>query len=81
MFGEYALYFDGKVVGLICDDQLYIKILPASQDLEAICSKDSAYPGSKPYYLVEEDQLNTIDNLPEILSKISESLPEKKKTK
>ena len=24
MFGEYAFYCDGKVVGLICDDILYI---------------------------------------------------------
>ncbi|MES2315323.1 MAG: TfoX/Sxy family protein [Patescibacteria group bacterium] len=34
MFGEYALYADGKVVGLICDDQLYVKILPESVELE-----------------------------------------------
>lgn len=25
MFGEYALYYDDKVVGLICDNQLYLK--------------------------------------------------------
>lgn len=79
MFGEYALYADGKVVGLICDDQLYVKILSESHELEGICSKDSAYPGSKKYYLVEEDQLSTIENLPQILFKIADSLPNKKK--
>lgn len=26
MFGEYALYCDEKVVALICDDQLFVKI-------------------------------------------------------
>jgi len=26
MFGEYALYCDEKVVALVCDDQLFIKI-------------------------------------------------------
>lgn len=26
MFGEYALYTSGKVVGLVCDDVLFIKI-------------------------------------------------------
>ena len=26
MFGEYALYCEGKVVGLVCDDTLYVKI-------------------------------------------------------
>jgi DNA transformation protein len=25
MFGEYGLYCDGKIVALICDDQLFIK--------------------------------------------------------
>ena len=34
MFGEYALYADGEVVALICDDRLYVKILPASSELE-----------------------------------------------
>jgi hypothetical protein len=25
MFGEYALYCDGKVIALICDNQLFVK--------------------------------------------------------
>ena len=25
MFGEYGLYWDGKLIGLICDNQLFIK--------------------------------------------------------
>jgi hypothetical protein len=28
MFGEYALYIDGKVVALVCDDQLFLKPTP-----------------------------------------------------
>ncbi len=31
MFGEYALYYNGKVVALVCDDQLFIK--PTDQGL------------------------------------------------
>ena len=50
----------GKVVGLICDDQLYVKILPASAELEKVCDKDEAYPGSKPYYVVEESMLSQL---------------------
>jgi TfoX/Sxy family transcriptional regulator of competence genes len=81
MFGEYALYADGKVVGLICDDQLYVKILPESAELENICDKNEAYPGSKPYYVVEESQLSQLAHLPEILLDIAKSLPAKKKKK
>lgn len=78
MFGEYALYADGKVVALVCEDLLYVKILPASSELESICEKDSPYDGAKLHYVVEEEQLSTIDNLPEILFAIAESIPNKK---
>ncbi len=78
MFGEYALYADGKVVALVCNDQLYVKILPASAELENICEKDEAYPGSKKFYVVEESELSRIKNLPDILLDIARSLPEKK---
>ena len=78
MFGEYALYADRKVVALVCDDLLYVKILPASQALEHQCDKGEPYPGAKPHYLVEEGQLSTIENLPAILGAIAESLPQKK---
>jgi hypothetical protein len=42
MFGEYALYANGKVVALICADLLYVKILPASQALGPRCEKGRA---------------------------------------
>ncbi len=79
MFGEYALYADGKVVALVCDNLLYVKILPASQELERQCEQGEPYPGAKPHYLVEEGQLATIANLPAILGDIAASLPQKKK--
>ncbi len=79
MFGEYALYADGKVVGLICDDTLYVKIVPASSALEQVCEKGSPYPGAKPHYVLSEEQLSSLSKLPQILLSIAQSLPEKKK--
>jgi TfoX/Sxy family transcriptional regulator of competence genes len=32
MFGEYALYVGDKVVALVCDDTLYVKITPQGKD-------------------------------------------------
>lgn len=58
MFGEFALYVNGKTVGFICDDTLFIKILPASAALESQCEKGPAYPGSKPYYIIDESLFN-----------------------
>src|ERR1700761_6996254 len=78
MFGEYALYADGKVVGLVCNDLLYVKIVPASKALESQCAKDHPYPAARPYYLVEESQISTSHNLAQILSEIARSAPAKK---
>jgi hypothetical protein len=79
MFGEYALYADGKVAGLVCDDLLYIKILAASQELEGVCEKGHPFPGARLHYLVDEGQLSTIQNLPGILVAVANTAPVKRK--
>jgi DNA transformation protein len=79
MFGEYALYADKKVVALICNDQMYVKILPQSIELESICEKAPPYPGAKLHYLVEEDQLTKEVYLSDILFDIADALPIPKK--
>lgn len=81
MFGEYALYADGKTVALICDNVLYVKILPASEELKDLCETGLPYPGAKPYYAVTEDLLVTMRNLPQILRAVARSLPVLKKRK
>lgn len=79
MFGEYALYADGKVVALVCDDRLFVKILPASRELAPLCEQGPPYPGAKPHYLVEEGQFSSLPTLPAILCAVAASLPEKKR--
>jgi TfoX/Sxy family transcriptional regulator of competence genes len=81
MFGEYALYADGKVVALVCDDRLYVKILPASLALEPLCEKGEPFPGAKPHYIVDEGQIATLNELPAILFTIARSLPTKRAKK
>ena len=75
MFGEFALYADGKPVAFICDDQLFVKILPESSALEKRCERAPAYPGSKHYYLVPEDLISGDRKLPELLLRIAATLP------
>ena len=79
MFGEFGLYADGRMVAVICDDQLYVKILPASAVLATVCDQDTPYPGAKPHYLVEESQWTTLMELPAVLLAVAAALPEKKK--
>src|SRR5689334_21932415 len=78
MFGEYALYADGKVVALICDDRLYVKIVPASSELDALCERGEPYKGAKPHFVVDEGMLSTMDRLPALLLAMAESLPTKR---
>lgn len=75
MFGEFALYADGKPVAFICDDQLFMKIMAESVALEERCEKAPAYPGSKDYYLVPEDIITGDRKLPETLIRMAGALP------
>ena len=75
MFGEFALYVDGKPVAFICNDQLFVKILPESVALESTCERASAYPGSKDYYLVPEEEITGNRSLAEILLRVGSVVP------
>jgi alkylated DNA nucleotide flippase Atl1/TfoX/Sxy family transcriptional regulator of competence genes len=81
MFGEYALYANGITVALICDNQLYVKILDESELLAEYCEQDTPFKGAKLHYLIEEDQLTSIDDLPDILISIAERLIQEKRSK
>ena len=77
MFGEYALYANGKTVGFICGDMLFVKILPASSMLESLCEKGEPYPGARSYYILEEEKWKSIADLKYILLDIAATLPSK----
>jgi TfoX/Sxy family transcriptional regulator of competence genes len=54
MFGEYALYCEGKVIALICDDRLFIKPTDAGKKFIGEVVEAPAYPGAKPSFLIED---------------------------
>lgn len=53
MFGEYALYCDGKVVALVCDNQLFVKPTPGGRARIGEPVEAPPYPGAKMYFLIE----------------------------
>jgi len=81
MFGEYGLYADNTIVGLICDNRLLIKPVKQSECLEDVCKKVQAYPGSKLYYLVTEEQLDEPEGFCKVMFDIARHAPKKKKPK
>lgn len=54
MFGEYALYLDGKTVAFVCDDTLFIKPTAGALALLPDTERGPAYPGSKDYIVGSE---------------------------
>lgn len=75
MFGEYALYADGRPVAFICDDQLFVKRMAESAALEGHCELAPAYPGSKDHYLVPEEMIAGDGRLMHILLQMAGVLP------
>ncbi len=53
MFGEFGLYADGTFIGVICDNQLFIK--PTEEGRQYIGDPVEAppYPGAKPSFLIQ----------------------------
>lgn len=54
MFGEYALYLDGKVVAFACDNSLFIKPSKAVATLALDLPQGPPYPGAKDYPIADE---------------------------
>jgi TfoX/Sxy family transcriptional regulator of competence genes len=54
MFGEYALYLGGKVVALVCDNQLFVKPTDAGRELLGTPTEAAPFPGAKPYFVLDE---------------------------
>ena len=83
MFGEFALYCDGKLVALICDDRLFVKLTDAGRQLAGAVEEISPYQGAKPSLLIPPDRWNDGPWLSELLrvSANALSLPKPKARK
>lgn len=53
MFGEYGLFSEGKMFGLICDDRLLFKPTEGGRNHIGEVVEAPPYPGAKPCYLIE----------------------------
>ncbi|HEU5223541.1 MAG TPA: TfoX/Sxy family protein [Candidatus Lumbricidophila sp.] len=78
MFGEYAVYCDGKVIAFICDDQLFIKPTAAGREFAPECEDAPPYPGAKLYLLVDPAKWDDRDWLTELVTRTYAELPEPK---
>lgn len=79
MFGEYALYADEKVVALICDDTLYLKITETNKARLTDHEQGPPYPGAKPHWIITERDMRDKGTFQNMLISVALSIPAKKK--
>ena len=74
MFGEYAVYCDGKVVALVCDNQFFVKDTPAGRAWLPRIKHGLPYPGAKPW-LVADEWLDDNEFVTELVRLTAAALP------
>lgn len=80
MFGDYGLYMFKRVMGFVCDDQVFLKVLPGSaRVLGEDAPTGESYPGSKPYYLIED--LEDDEKMEQLFRALYQDVPEPKPKK
>ena len=80
MFGEYGIYSDGKIFGLICDNKLFIKPTEGGRSFIKNVVESPAYPGAKPSFLIG-DEIEDREWLSELIRITVKELPEPKPKK
>ena len=77
MMGGYLVYFNGKLIGDICDNELFLKRTPTSDRLLAESELRYPYEGSKTLMHVF-DSFDDNALILELLNGMYAELPEKK---
>ena len=74
MFGEYALYCNGKLVAMVCDNQLFVKETAGGRAFLGEVTEAPPYPGAKPCFLIDEE-IEQRDRLCELFAITERELP------
>ncbi len=81
MFGEYGVYVDGKMIGSVCDDQLFVKPTASGRAHAEPVSDAPPYPGARPQMLIEADRRDNAEWVAELLRVTAAELPAPKPRK
>jgi len=81
MFGEYGIYFDSKMVALVCDGQLFIKPSAAGRQFIGTPTEAPPYPGAKPYFLISGERWDDGAWMSQLVRITAAELPLPKKKK
>ena len=79
MFGDYGIYCDGKIFGLICDDHFFLKPTKAVRDMLRTVDLRPPYEGAKDYYYIAD--VDDHSYLSALVRETCKELPEPKPKK
>lgn len=54
MFGDYGVYCNGKIFGLVSDNGFYVKPTEAGRQMLRSIDLRPPYEGAKPYFYIED---------------------------
>lgn len=77
MFGDYCVYCNGKVIGLICDDCFFVKPTDVVRPMLRVVDMRPPYDGAKDHFYIAD--VDDRDFLTRIVSETYKVLPEPKK--
>ncbi len=77
MFGDYGIYCNGKIFGLICDNRFYLKPTEAGRALLRKEELRPPYDGAKDYFYI--DDVDDHDYLSSLVRTTCKALPGPKK--
>lgn len=75
MFGEYGLYCEGKMVAIIGEDQLFVKMTAGGREHAADAEEAAPYPGAKPCLLIDPERWDDRNWLAELFRVTAAELP------
>ena len=74
MFGDYGIYCDGKIFGLICDNGFYLKPTDAVRPMLREVVLRPPYDGAKDYFYITD--IDDRDYLSALVRETCKALPE-----
>ena len=71
----YGLYYDGKMVAMVCADRLFVKPTAGGRAFAGAVDEASPYPGAKPCLLIDADRWDDSEWLTELITLSAAELP------
>lgn len=78
MFGEYMVYVNDKPILLVCDNCVFVKILPETEQIMQNAERGVPYGGAKEHFILDIESEALVKEVVAVLERIT-PLPKKRK--